>query len=83
VDQPFRGTRHEVSLSDVIAVEGPRVPDCERSPKHFRAAFILLTRGEMPTAEETGFVDALRSRFGDYWHEATRGLSTMDTRLDP
>ena len=80
---PFRGARREVTVDDIIAVEGPRIPDCQHAQKDFRAAFVLVTRGEMPTEDELAFVDTLRREFEKYWHEVTRGLSTMDTHLDP
>jgi len=83
ISTPFHGTRRDVTIEDIIAAEGPRIPDCQHSQKNFRAAFVLVTRGEMPTEEEIKFVDTLRLAFEKYWHEVTRGLSTMDTHLDP
>lgn len=82
IGQPFHGTRKDVAIQDIIAVEGPRIPDSQHSQKDFRAAFVLVTRGEMPTDDEIKFVDTLRQEFEKYWFKATRGLSRMDTRLD-
>ena len=36
------GTRRMVSVADIIAQEGPRIPDAEHSQKEFRIAFVLL-----------------------------------------
>ncbi len=38
------GTSRLVSVDDVIAIEGPRIPAAAQAQKEFRAAFILLTR---------------------------------------
>ncbi|MBI3921556.1 MAG: hypothetical protein HY318_09080 [Armatimonadetes bacterium] len=82
IGQRFHGTRKDVTIQDIIAVEGPRIPDWQHSQKDFRAAFVLVTRGEMPADDEIKFVDNLRQEFEKYWFKATRGLSRMDTRLD-
>ena len=37
------GTKQIVSVNDIIAAEGPRVPAADQSQKEFRVAFILLT----------------------------------------
>jgi hypothetical protein len=50
-------TAEMITIDDVIAAEGPRVPDSVDSPKDLRAAFLLLTRpGEVI---EEGHVTAL------------------------
>jgi subtilase family serine protease len=38
------GTRENVSISQIISANGARVPDVAAAQKHFRAAFVLLTR---------------------------------------
>src|SRR6185503_6446017 len=37
------GTRRAVSINDVIAAEGPRVPAADKAQKEFRIGFIFLT----------------------------------------
>ncbi|MDX1430942.1 MAG: CARDB domain-containing protein [Gammaproteobacteria bacterium] len=37
------GTRKEITIDDVIAAEGPRIPAAADSPKDFRIAYVLLT----------------------------------------
>ncbi|MBN2493512.1 MAG: PD40 domain-containing protein, partial [Deltaproteobacteria bacterium] len=38
------GTPRSVTVEDIIAVEGPRLPGVAESQKHFRVAFVLVTR---------------------------------------
>jgi hypothetical protein len=79
------GTRTDISLSDVIAAHGARVPDAAGSPQSFRIAFVLLTHPGQPAElvlDEAAKVDAIRRTWEEQVFSAmTGGLGRMCTRL--
>jgi hypothetical protein len=78
----FRGTRKDLTVNDIIAAEGPRLPDFLTSPKVFSQAFILLVRqGASPSSAELDKMSRIRRRWQDFFLQATDGLGTTDTTL--
>jgi hypothetical protein len=76
----FAGTLREVTIEDVIAVEGPRVPGVADSQKNFRQTLVLVTRnGRFPSPAEVAKIDALRVAWEDYFSAATGGRASVDT----
>jgi len=77
------GIRTDVTVDDIIAVEGLRNPARDTAQKDYRQAFILLTNPtdhDATTAEISklqNFTDAWR----DYWNFHTDGRGTMSTNL--
>lgn len=70
-----------VTVYDIIAAEGPRVP-AERPVKDLRHGFILLVQnGNTPTAGELSKVAAFRSAWEDYFEVACDGRLTLNTSL--
>ncbi|MBC3872944.1 CARDB domain-containing protein [Undibacterium flavidum] len=55
------GVRREISIEDVIAAEGPRIPSADNSQKEFRLGFVLLSRaGAEPTDAEIAALNGIR-----------------------
>ena len=78
----FRGTRVDLTVNEIIAANGVRIPDAQATPKTFRQAYILLVRaGTSPSEAELQKVDQLRRRFVDFYVQATDGLGTAVTAL--
>lgn len=78
----FRGQRVNVSIGDVIAAEGPRVPSTSNAPDRFNMAFILLgKRGERPSQASIAHLDAIRARWERYFRDATDGRGRVSTEL--
>ncbi|HEV8238730.1 MAG TPA: hypothetical protein VGS57_05140 [Thermoanaerobaculia bacterium] len=80
----FHGTREDFSIQDVIAAEGPRVPAAgsAAAQKNFRMAFILVTKnGEAPKPGSVEKLDRIRSRWMEYFNQATDGRATVETNL--
>lgn len=50
-DVTISGTRRNLSIQDVIAAEGARIPDAASSQKEFRIGFVLLTRDGDSTSD--------------------------------
>jgi len=78
----FRGTRQNLTVNDIIATEGPRIPTVAASPKVFKQAFILLVqRGTSPSNADVAKLDRFRQRWQEFFAQATDGLGTADTSL--
>jgi len=74
---------HFWHVSDVVAQNGPRVPDAAGAPHSFRVGFILVTaRGQAPTAADLAKLETLRSRFPSTFAAGTRGLGAIDATLN-
>jgi IPT/TIG domain len=78
----FAGTRQNVTINDIIAAEGPRIPTVAASPKVWKQAFILLVqRGTSPSNADIAKLDRFRQRWQEFFAQATDGLGTADTSL--
>lgn len=78
----FDGTRRNVSVQDLIQVEGRRTPDSTVAQHRFRFAFLLITaRGADATPAQIAQLDLYRSDFEDYYAAATNRHATADTTL--
>lgn len=78
----FTGERREVTIEDVIAAEGPRVPAAGDAPRRLRQAFVLVADAEAPaSAERVAILARLQSRFGPWYGAATAGRGSADSTL--
>lgn len=86
------------TIDELIAVNGPRIPAAGAAQRSFRVATIVVTRDRLLTNEELAFFEHFAARgeareplpftagFGrgttNPFHLATRGLATVDLRLE-
>ena len=78
----FSGSRRDVTVEDIIAAEGPRVPDHTVAQNRFRLGFILLMPpGQQATPAQIGQIDTYRQEFADYFNRTTGGRGWADTHL--
>lgn len=84
------GTRRDITIKDVIDVEGPRVPAYPDAPSEFNLSFVLIKRpGETLCAEELAAIDEIIDRSLKQWVDQTRGRASLvnrthvDEPLDP
>jgi hypothetical protein len=78
----FQGQRVDLTIDDIIAAEGPRVPPSAAAPHAFKMAFVVVERaGQSPTPETLQKIEAFRTRWEAYFNTATRGLGHVDTTL--
>jgi hypothetical protein len=78
----FNGTRRDVLIQDVIAVEGPRVPNAADSSKTHRQAFVyLVSAGRSAESSQIDKVDRIRRQWEPFFQQATDGRMRVDTRL--
>jgi len=85
-----KGTRQDITIKDVINVEGPRVPAYPEAPSEFDLAFLLIKRpGETLCDAELAAMDEIVQRSIDTWVGQTRGRANIvnrthvDTEVDP
>jgi hypothetical protein len=75
--------RKTASVAQIIANEGPRIPDVTTSPKVFRIAFIFLgEQGTTPQTAELGKINDYRDALLRYFSRATEGRGSLDATLN-
>src|SRR5581483_6088646 len=78
----FRGTRHAITIDDVIRATGERAPAAGHGPRAFRMAFVLVVpAGTRPTEAELAKVESVRRGFGPFFQDATGARARMATTL--
>ena len=77
----IRGTRRDVTIAEVIAASGPRVPPPAPNPAPWRVAFLYVTEGVAADAANVALVNQIRSQFESYFPTSTEGRLSIETRL--
>src|SRR5271157_561767 len=76
----FRADRTKVTIQDVIAVEGPRLPDVDHSQRRFNTGIVVVVEhGQSPSHELVERANAIRERWIDYWWTTTGHRASMTT----
>jgi hypothetical protein len=74
----YSGDKTVITIHDVIAAMGPRVPDVDHAQKKFNTAIVVLTMpGKAPTKELVSSANAIAEHWIAYWSKTTGGRSTM------
>jgi hypothetical protein len=74
----FRADRTKVTIQDVIAVEGPRAPDIDKSQKAFNTGIVVIVEhGRTPSRELVERANGIAKQWIDYWATTTGHRSTM------
>jgi hypothetical protein len=74
----YAGDRLAITIEDVIAANGPRVPGFEDSQKEFTLGLIgIVMPGAVPSAMLLERIAGIRGGFVDYWSRATGGVSRI------
>jgi hypothetical protein len=70
-----------ITIQDVIAHNGPRVPSFENAPKAYNTAIVAVTlHGRKPSAAMLAQLEGIGAAWIGYWSKVTGGVSTMTTR---
>lgn len=78
----FKGQRMRITIQDVIAAEGPRLPDVNHSQRHFNTGIVVIVEhGRKPSAELINRANGIRRQWIDYWTITTGHRSSMT--VDP
>jgi hypothetical protein len=76
----FKADRTKVTIQDVIAAEGPRLPDADHAQKDFNTGMVVVVEhGKTPSKEVLERTEGIRLRWMDYWTTTTGHRSTMTT----
>jgi hypothetical protein len=82
INQSFTGTRRDVLIDDVIAINGARSPTSDVSPHTFRQAFIyIVSNGRTADSALVAKLDRIRSQWETFFGTATEGRMSGNTRL--
>jgi hypothetical protein len=74
----FKADRTKITIQDVIAAEGPRLPSVDHAQKDFNTGMVLVVEhGKTPSPALIESVDGIRERWMDYWTTVTGHRSTM------
>lgn len=79
----FRADRIKVTIQDVIAAEGPRVPEVAHSQRQFNTGVVVLVdHGRAPSPELLERADGIRRQWLEYWGTVTGHRSSMTATPD-
>jgi hypothetical protein len=78
----FNGTRRDVTIDQIIAIQGPRIPSAADAPKEHRQAFVYVTSaGRAPEAGQVEKLDRIRRAWEEFFLQATDGRMRAVTGL--
>jgi hypothetical protein len=78
------GNRIDLTIDDIIAAEGPRVPEAAKAPHTFNMAFILVAQADQfPSDDSIAKVDRIRAAWEPYFAQATDGHGSVSTAIRP
>jgi hypothetical protein len=74
----FKADRTKITIDDVIAAEGRRIPDVDHSQRNFNTGIVLVVeRGNMPSHDLVERANAIRERWIDYFETTTGHRASM------
>jgi hypothetical protein len=79
----FKADRTKVTIQDVIAAEGRRLPDVDHSQRKFNTGIVVVVEhGKSPSHELIEQANGIREQWIDYWETATghRASITVNPR---
>lgn len=80
----FKADRVKVTIQDVIAVEGPRLPAVSQSQKNFNTGIVVVVEhGSKPSRELIDRANGIRETWIDYWATTTGHRSSMTVNPKP
>jgi choice-of-anchor A domain-containing protein len=78
------GTRRTITIDDIIAAEGPRVPDAASSQKDFRIAIVYAVRpGQEVSAAELTALTNIKRTLGTRFGALTDGAANINVFAEP
>jgi hypothetical protein len=74
----YKADRTKITIQDVIAAEGPRLPDVYHSQRTFNTGMVMIVEhGKQPSKELIERTNGIGRQWMDYWWRTTGGRSTM------
>ncbi len=76
----FKADRVKITIDDVIAVEGPRLPAVDQAQKKFNTGMVVVVEhGMKPSQALIERTNAIGERWVDYWTTVTGHRASMTT----
>lgn len=79
--QTITGTAHYVTIDDIIAVEGERIPNWQQSQKHFRVAFVYAVRPGTFNSYDISSLETIRDQWMTNFSVLTDGKAMASVDL--
>jgi homoserine O-acetyltransferase len=80
----FRGDKTVITIQDVIAAMGPRIPDFDHSQRKFNTAMVVVTMpGKKPSKELVTAANNIAEHWITYWSKTTGGRASMTVSPTP
>jgi hypothetical protein len=74
----YKGDKTVITIQDVIAAIGPRVPDFDHSQKKFNTAMVVMTmHGKQPSKDLITAANNIADHWIVYWSKTTGGRASM------
>jgi hypothetical protein len=74
----FKAERTKVTIQDVIAVEGQRLPDVDHSQREFNTGMVVVVEhGKSPSSSLVERANGIRGQWIDYWETTTGHRASM------
>src|SRR5262249_23600619 len=74
----FRAERTKVTIQDVIAAEGPRLPDANHSQRKFNTGIVIVVEHrKRPSHELIERANGIRKQWIQYWETTTGQRASM------
>ena len=78
----FKADRTKVTVQDVIAVEGPRLPDVNKAQKKFNTGIVIMVEhGKQPSRELIDRANGIREAWMEYFRVTTGYRASMTTNV--
>ena len=76
----FKADRIKVTIDDVIAAEGPRLPAVDQAQKKFNTGMVVIVEhGKKPSSDLLDRTSAIGKQWIDYWARVTGHRASMTT----
>jgi hypothetical protein len=76
----FKADKQKVTVQHVIAAEGPRLPEVDRSQRKFNTGIVVIVEhGRRPSARLLKEAEGIRRQWIDYWGIVTGHRASMTT----
>jgi hypothetical protein len=80
----FKADRVKITIQDVIALEGARLPAVAQSQKNFNTGIVVVVEhGSKPSRELIERANGIRERWIDYWATTTGHRASMTVNPKP
>lgn len=74
----FKADRMKITIKDVIAAEGPRLPDVDHSQRKFNTGIVVVVEhGQSPSQKLLQQAHGIRQQWIEYWETTTGHRASM------